>query len=136
MSIGKLILTVLLIAPAGAFADDPAAASAAAASAPAAEARIAFSDRSIWSWQVIDNKTLLIETNSRKWYKASLFSSCTDLPFAERVGFKANSDGSFDRFSALVVRGQHCALTSLVETTAPAKKSKKKPIDTSEAGKP
>jgi hypothetical protein len=92
----------------------------------AAEARIAFSGRNIWNWQVIDNRTVLIETNSHKWYKAKLLSSCINLPFAERVGFKSNADGSFDKFSTIEVRDQQCPLVSLTETQAPAKKAKNK----------
>jgi hypothetical protein len=39
-------------------------------------------------------KTVLIQDRSRKWYKATLFGYCTDLPFAERLAFESNSDGS------------------------------------------
>jgi hypothetical protein len=60
-----------------------------------------------------------------------LFAPCFDLPFAEAVGFKTNADGSFDKFSALEVRGQRCPLLSLVETAPPAKPGKKKVTDPS-----
>ena len=93
-------------------------------SAPAVEARIPFADHhGIYSWQVLDNRTVLIQIQSRTWYKAKLMSPCIDLPFAERIGFKTNPDGSFDRFGAILVRHQVCPLISLTVTAPPAKKA-------------
>lgn len=51
-------------------------------------------------------------------------SSCFDLRFAERLGFESNPSGSFDKFSAITVRGQRCPLTSLVEAPPPPRKVK------------
>jgi hypothetical protein len=112
----------------------PASPGEAAPPGAAAEARIPFANHGgIYNWRAVDDKTLLIESQSRKWYKATLLSSCWNLPFAERVGFESNPDGSFDKFSAIEVGRepgrQRCQLISLVETTPPAKKSKdKKPV--------
>ena len=93
----------------------------------AAEAQIPFADRNIRNWQVVDDKTVLIQDNGRKWYKATLFGTCINLSFAqERLGFDSSPSGTFDKFSAILVRGQRCPLSSLVETTAPPKKSKAK----------
>ena len=100
---------------------------------PAPEAQIPFSNHNIWNWQVVDDKTLLIQDNSRKWYKATLFGTCINLSFAEQVGFDASPGGTFDKFSAILVRGQRCPLSSLVETTAPPKKSKAKKPQTAPA---
>jgi hypothetical protein len=91
------------------------------------EASIPFANHGgIYSWQVVDDRTILIESRSRKWYKAILFSPCIDLPFSETLGFESNPDGSFDKFSSIKVPRQNCPLTSLVETAAPAKKAKHK----------
>ncbi|HVC01970.1 MAG TPA: DUF6491 family protein [Steroidobacteraceae bacterium] len=104
-----------------------AAPSAGRKSAPAAaapEAQIPFANHhGIYDWDVINDRTLLIQSEGGTWYKATLMSPCFDLPFAERLGFKTNPDGSFDRFSAILVRHQRCPLTSLVVTTAPRGKS-------------
>jgi hypothetical protein len=117
-----------------ASADEPAAISLDAANAPvaahapaaAAESRIAFSSRNIWNWHVVDDQTLLIQSNSRKWYQAKLLGNCPGLRFVERVGFKSNADDSFDKFSSIQLRGgQRCQLVSLTESDGPPKKAKK-----------
>lgn len=102
------------------------------------DARIPLANRGgIYNWRVIDDKTLLIESQSHHWYQAKLFSACTKLPFAERVGFEANADGSFDKFSAITVGRERCPLISLVETAAPAKKrAAKQPPAPAAAGHP
>jgi hypothetical protein len=108
-------------------ADDPtapAAGSAAAAPAPAPEAQIPFAKRNIWNWQVVDDQTVLIQDQGRRWYKATLFNHCINLPFAQRIAFDSNPSGSFDKFSAILYRGQRCPVRSLVATAAPPKKLK------------
>jgi Family of unknown function (DUF6491) len=105
-------------------ADDPAP-----PDAPAVEVQIPFANNNIWNWQVIDDKTVLIQDQSRRWYKATLFGNCINLSFANKIGFDASPGGTFDKFSALRVQGQRCPLSSLVKTDPPAKKSKvHKPI--------
>jgi Family of unknown function (DUF6491) len=117
------------VAPAADNGTSPAASNPAAAPAPAAEAQIAFAKRNIWNWQVVDDQTVLIQDQGRRWYKATLFGHCINLPFAERIAFDSNSSGTFDKFSAILVRGQRCPLMSLVKTTAPPKKLKAKEPD-------
>jgi hypothetical protein len=131
--IGLMLLGMVSAAAAVASAADnptpPAAASAAAAPAPAAEAQIPFAKRNIWNWQVVDDQTVLIQDQGRRWYKATLFGHCINLSFADRIGFDSNPSGTFDKFSAILVREQRCPLRSLVETTAPPKKLKAKKPD-------
>jgi hypothetical protein len=107
-------------------ADAPDAKAAPQARKPAPpEAQIPFADRGgIYNWQPVDDRTLLVEGLDHRWFKATLMGSCFKLPFAERIGFEWNPDGSFDRFSAIQVGPQRCQLKSLVETAAPAKKPK------------
>ena len=105
----------------------PAPAAAAPAAKPRPEVQITFADRGgIWNWSVVDNRTLLIQDRSRRWYKATLMVTCIDLPFDQKLGFESNADGSFDRFSAIQTRGQRCPLTSLVRSDPPASKKAKK----------
>jgi hypothetical protein len=103
---------------------------------PAPQASIAFASKNIWNWQVIDNRTVLIETTSHKWYKATLLSPCIDLPYSERIGFQSNADGSFDKFGAIQTRGTRCPLISLTATDAPATVPKKQPDTAAPAAKP
>jgi hypothetical protein len=118
---GVLSIAALLGAPLCIAADAPAG--AAANQPAAAEARIPFADHhGIYNWQVLNDKTMLVQSQDRKWYKATLMGHCNDLPFAEDIGFKTNADGSFDKFSSINVRHQSCPLQSLVETAAPVKK--------------
>jgi hypothetical protein len=101
-------------------------ASAAGAATPAPEASIPFANKGgIWDWDVVDSSTLLIQDRSRRWYKAKLLGNCYDLPFAQKIGFESNPNGSFDRFSAIQTRQKRCPLISLTRTEAPAKKTKK-----------
>jgi Family of unknown function (DUF6491) len=91
---------------------------------PAPEAKIPWANHhGIYSWQVINDRTVLIQAQNRKWYKATLFSPCINLPFEERLGFESNADGSFDKFSSIKTRGQNCPLVSLVESAPPGKKA-------------
>ena len=113
-------------APADAAPPAPAASPATASAAAEPQASIPFANRDgIYDWQVVNARTVLIQSLDRQWYKATLMSPCFDLPFAERIGFQTNPDGSFDKFGAITVRGQYCPLTSLVKTAAPVKKSKR-----------
>ena len=87
------------------------------------QARIPFADHhGIYDWRVLNDHELLIQSEGGTWYKATLMGTCFDLPFAERIGFTTNPDGSFDRFSSILVRHQRCPVTSLVVTTAPTAK--------------
>ena len=113
-------------------ADNPAppAPDAAAAPAPAPEVQIPFAKTNIWNWQVVDDNTVLIQDQGRRWYKATLFRPCINLSFvANRIAFDSNPSGAFDKFSAILVRGERCPLKSLVETSAPPKKVKAKKPD-------
>jgi Family of unknown function (DUF6491) len=116
-----LLAGLLLAAGAGSAyaADDP-------LPPPANEVQIPFAKTNIWNWQVVDDKTVLIQDQSRRWYKATLFGTCINLAFADRIGFDSSPSGTFDKFSAIRVRGQRCPLSSLVKTDPPAKKAKVK----------
>jgi Family of unknown function (DUF6491) len=106
-------------------AADPSPSPADQSGLPAAQASIPFANHGgIWDWRVINDRTVLIQSANRQWYKATLFSPCINLPFAQRVGFESNPDGSFDKFSAIKLRHQTCPLISLVKSDPPRKKAK------------
>jgi hypothetical protein len=134
----RLVMLVTMLAAAtsvAAAADNPAppaasGAAAAPAPAPAPEVQIPFARTNLWNWQVLDDQTVLIQDQSRRWYKATLFGRCINLPFAgDRIGFDSNPGGTFDKFSAILVRGQRCPLQSLVASAGPPKKHKAKQPD-------
>jgi hypothetical protein len=43
----------------------------------------------IWSWKVVDNKTLIVEDDTHQKFKMSLMGFCPDLQFKERIAFKS-----------------------------------------------
>ena len=114
-----------MAAPCASAADAPVP-PAASAPTPAREAEIPFADKTIWNWQVVDDSTVLIQDRGRKWYKATLLGHCINLSVADKLGFESNPSGTFDKFSSIRVGGERCPLKSLVETSAPPKKSKAK----------
>ena len=94
---------------------------------PPKEARIPFANKDgIIDWQVVDMKTVLLKDRGGRWYKATLFGTCFNLPSTTaRLSFQSNPNGTFDKFSTIIVGGQQrCQLASLVESAAPPKKPK------------
>lgn len=124
----QIILTASLIAASLAAApamSNPAPAPAHAAPA-AREAAIPFVDTgSIRNWRAVDRDTLYVQDTHNRWYRAELMSPCIDLPFAETIGFDVRGTNRFDRFASIVVRGQNCPLTSLVESSPPPRKARR-----------
>lgn len=105
------------------------AANLALAAAP--DVRIPFANYGgINDWRADGSSALYIQGRNRRWYRAELMTSCIDLPFAEHVGFVVEPSGEFDRFSAIIVRGQRCLLKSLTESAAPPSKNKGKSVPT------
>lgn len=122
----SVAIAFVAVAAHGADATPAAATNDPAAPAAEAQASIPFANHGgIYDWRVLDNRTVLIQGLNRQWYKASLMGSCFDLPFAQRIGFQANPDGSFDKFSSIRLRHQNCPLVSLVKAEPPTKKSKR-----------
>lgn len=82
---------------------------------------------SIRNWHAADRDTLYVEDVHGRWYRADLMVNCFDLPFTEAIGFEARGTDRFDKYSAIVVRGQRCPLKSFVASGPPPKKQKRKP---------
>lgn len=89
------------------------------------EASIPFANQgSISNWRADGRDAIFIQDVSGDWYRATLMGNCSDLPFAETVGFDAGTMGRLDKFSSVIVRGQRCAFTSFVASAPPSKKVK------------
>lgn len=81
---------------------------------------------SIRDWRAVDRDTLYVEDIHGRWYRAELMVNCFDLPFTETIGFDASGPDRFDKFSAIIVRGQRCPLKNFVASGPPPKKQKRK----------
>jgi hypothetical protein len=79
----------------------------------------------IRDWRATDSRTLYVQDSRRQWYRATLFAPCFDLPFTQAIAFETRGLDSFDRFSTLRVRGQRCALSSVVRSDPPPPKVKR-----------
>ncbi|NWG53813.1 MAG: hypothetical protein HXY28_08855 [Hydrogenophilaceae bacterium] len=91
-----------------------------AADQEAPQASIAFADfGSIRSFRPLGDDAVLLEGAHGRWYRATFFGSCPDLPFTESVAMDSDAAGRVDRFSAIIVRGRRCAFRTLVEVPDP-----------------
>ena len=79
----------------------------------------------IRDWQADGDRALYIQGRNNRWYRAELLGACTDLPFAEHVGFVVEPSGEFDRFSAIVVHRRQCMVKSLTDSDPPPKRASK-----------
>ena len=96
-----------------------------AAAAAVSETSIPFANMgSIRDWQAIDDSSLYVQDMSRNWYLAKLIAPCTDLTFANAVGFETKGLNQLDRFGTVIVRGQRCQMISFVTSGPPPAKTK------------
>lgn len=114
----SLAVALLALAPAGLCL---------AESKPAAaEASIPFANHGgIRDWQADSERGLWVQANNRKWYYAKFMGPCSGLAFATSLGFDTSPQGSFDRWSSVVVPGrQRCTVQTFVPSKGPPKKKK------------
>ncbi len=63
----------------------------------------------IRDWRPADNgRAILIEGRRGEWYRATFFSPCTSLPFADTIAFATDATGDLDKFSAVLTRDERC----------------------------
>lgn len=79
----------------------------------------------IRDWRAADSRTLYVQDRGRRWYRATLFAPCYELPFAQAIGFETRGVDRFDRFSAIRVRGERCTVSSLEASGPPPAKMKR-----------
>ncbi|SCW87858.1 hypothetical protein SAMN02927924_03604 [Sphingobium faniae] len=79
----------------------------------------------IADWRADGRDGLYIQDQHHNWYHASLMGFCTDLPYAQAVGFRTWGGDRLDRFSAIQVGGQRCQIQSLVTSAPPPVKAHK-----------
>jgi hypothetical protein len=124
------MLKILLPFVAAAFVGAPAVAAppaeTTAAAAKAEEVRIPFAGFRIRNFRAESRDVVYLEDRSRRWYRAEVIGPCHELPWAQAIGIDTRGSSSFDRFSAIVVRGERCPLISLTRSEEPKRKKAKK----------
>lgn len=96
------------------------------AARPGADARIPFANSGgIRDWHPDGTRGLYVQDAHRRWYYATLFGPCFDLPYTESVAFLTRGTDSLDKFSAVAVRGQRCQFSSLVVSGPPPAKARR-----------
>ena len=82
-----------------------------------AEAAIAFANHGgIRNWRALDDSTVWIEDQFGHHYLAKLVTPSWNLAYAETIGFVTEPGGSFDRHSAILVKGITYPVASLIRT--------------------
>jgi hypothetical protein len=90
------------------------------------EVRIPFPGFRLRTFEAESRDVVYIQDRRRDWYRAEVMGPCLDLPFARAIGIDTRGSGSFDRFSAVLVEGERCQLTSLTRSEGPPKKMRKR----------
>ncbi len=84
------------------------------------EAKIVFPNRgAIRNFEADGNDGLWLEDRQRRWYYAEIAGGCQELNFAQAIGFDTRGSPRFDRFSAIIVDGERCPISSLVTSQKP-----------------
>jgi Family of unknown function (DUF6491) len=94
-------------------------------------------DGAIRNFEANGNDGIWLEDRQRRWYYATLAGGCQDLNFAESIGFDTRGSSRFDKFSAIIVRGDTCPVVSVVtaEKPLPHKERQRLRNDVREAAK-
>jgi hypothetical protein len=93
---------------------------------PAEEVSIPFVNfGGVRTFHAEDEDSVYIEDKRRRWYRGEIIGPCWGLRWAHRIGIETKGSSSFDRYSALIVDGERCQLTSLTRSEKPARRAKK-----------
>lgn len=88
--------------------------------ADAPELSIPFANRGgIRDWVAMDDATLLVQDNFRKWYRVRLVAPTRHLLHAEGIGFVTGPSGALDNTGSLAVRGQKYPIASVTASERP-----------------
>ena len=79
----------------------------------------------IYNFQADGDRGVYLQDRSRKWYYATVWAPCTELPFATRIGVKTQGIDTLDKFGSILVDGHECKIGTLVTSGPPPKKAKK-----------
>jgi hypothetical protein len=80
----------------------------------------------IRSYEPDGDDGLWIQDQRRRWYYAKMLGPCSELNFAQAIGFDNRGSAYLDKFTRIYVRGDQCALESFVTAEAPPSKKERK----------
>lgn len=88
--------------------------------ADAPKLSIPFASRGgVRDWVAVDDATLLLQDNFRKWYRVRLAAPTRHLLHAEGIGFVTGPSGTLDRAGSIAVRGRHYPIASITPSEGP-----------------
>jgi hypothetical protein len=77
-----------------------------------------FGTRQIKDWQVIDDKTIIIDTYSYGKYKATFTQPCMGIRSTETIGFMTRGPYALDKYTTIFLGdGERCFIQELVPYT-------------------
>ena len=86
----------------------------------------------VWNWNVLDNKTLVVEDEIHQKFKLTLMGYCPNLTFKERLGFRVIGGSGLScisRGDEVISRdigmNYHCPITQITPYTADMEKADK-----------
>jgi hypothetical protein len=90
------------------------------------QASIAFANNGgIRNWQARDSRTLYVQDNRSRWYRADMSGPCVDLPYAVGIRFENRGMDRFDKFSTVRVGRDRCFINSVTASDGPPLKAKR-----------
>jgi len=95
----------------------------AAAESRSAQASIPFGG--IADWHAVDDKHLFVMDRSGRWYLASFDTACYRLAVSNRITFRPDLSGRFDRMGSVLTGYGSCPVDSFVRSDPPAAKGLK-----------
>ncbi len=97
------------------------AAGAAAADRPTS---IPFADLgNIQDWKPDGQNGMYIKSQRGKWYYATFWAPCFELPYSETVAFVTEPGGSLNKFSSIMAGGDRCWFRTFEPSGPPSGKS-------------
>ncbi len=73
----------------------------------------------IRNFRADSDKGVWLEDRQRNWYYASFLGTCPEIRFAQGIGIDTRGSARFDKHSKILVRGNVCAIATLVTADKP-----------------
>jgi uncharacterized protein DUF6491 len=95
---------------------------------PREEASIPFVNhpRAIRTFEATADDIVYLQDRRGRWYRAELGGTCLGLRWANAIGYDTRGGLSLDRFGAILVGAERCAIVSLTRSEPPPRRHRKK----------